>query len=144
LLAFSLAALDGKWSKFTPAERAAFAFTRKLTCEPHTLTDEDITALRKHYTDLQILEIIFTVAGNNSTNRWTGSLAIPPEPDGTGMLRFNNKEKKGDYKTFLRPTSDEFKEAVSKVAPLGEVKASEKTARPLAAKRPALESKAAV
>ena len=34
-----IAALDGDWSEFTPAQRAAFAFARKLTYEPHHLTD---------------------------------------------------------------------------------------------------------
>jgi alkylhydroperoxidase family enzyme len=138
-----IAALDVNWSEFTPAQRAAFAFARKLTYEPHAVTDEDVAGLRKHYTDLQTLEIIFTVAGNNATNRWTGSLAIPPEPDGTGMLRFGG-ETKGEYKTFLRPTSDRFKDAVSIVAPLGEVTKGDRTGRPAAAKRPALENAAAV
>ena len=42
-----IAALDGDWSEFTPAERAAFAFARKFTYEPHRLTDADIDGLRK-------------------------------------------------------------------------------------------------
>jgi alkylhydroperoxidase family enzyme len=138
-----IAALDVNWSDFTPAEQAAFAFTRKLTYEPHAVTDQDVAALRKHYTDLQTLEIIFTVAGNNATNRWTGSLAIPPEPDGTGMLR-SGGDTKGEYRTFLRPTSDRFKDTVSIVAPLGEVRKGETAARPVAAKRPAPEDRAAV
>src|SRR5438128_9254903 len=43
-----IAALDGDWSEFTPAQRAAFAFARKLTFEPHHLADADIDQLRKH------------------------------------------------------------------------------------------------
>ncbi len=61
----TIAALDGDWSEFTPAERAAFAFTLKLTKTPQSITDADIAALRAHYKDTQILEIIQTVAGNN-------------------------------------------------------------------------------
>src|SRR5690349_11966255 len=37
-----IAALDGDWSDQTPARRAAFAFARKLTYEPHCLGDADI------------------------------------------------------------------------------------------------------
>jgi alkylhydroperoxidase family enzyme len=137
-----IAALDLNWEPFTPAERAAFAFTRKVTYQPHKLTDDDLAKLRNHYTDLQILEILLTVAGNNSINRWTGSLAIPPEKDGSGMLRYggNDKATQGEYKTFLRPTSGPYKDAVSLVAPLGEVKPGQKTAHPVAAKRPPLEA----
>ena len=76
-----IAALDGEWSAFTPAEQAAFAFARKLTYEPHRLSDADIDALRKHYTDLQILEMIMSMAGNNSTNRWKEGVAVPQSSD---------------------------------------------------------------
>ena len=37
-----IAALDGDWSGFTLAERAALALARKLTVAPHTLTEADI------------------------------------------------------------------------------------------------------
>jgi len=98
----TIAALDGDWSEFTDAERAAFAFTRKLTYEPHKLTDADIDALRKHYKDLQILEIITSVGGFNAMNRWTGALAIPQE----------------EHRVYLTPTPEKFKNARSRVAPL--------------------------
>ncbi|MHC5538741.1 carboxymuconolactone decarboxylase family protein [Singulisphaera rosea] len=64
----TIAALDGDWSEFTPAERAAFAFTRKLTSEPDKLSDADIPGLRKYYQDLQLLEMVCSVAGNNAIN----------------------------------------------------------------------------
>ncbi len=98
----TIAALDGDWSEFTPAERAAFAFTRKLTYEPDKLNDADIDALRKHYNDLQILEIITSVGGFNAMNRWTGALAIPQE----------------DHRVYLTPTPAKYENARSLVAPL--------------------------
>src|SRR4051812_26074436 len=49
-----IAALDGDWSEFTPAEQAAYKFARKITYEPHLFNDADIESLRKHYTDAQI------------------------------------------------------------------------------------------
>ena len=77
-----IAALDGDWSGFTPAQRAAFAFARKLTYEPHRLTDADIDGLRKDYTDPQILEMILSVAGNNAINRWKEGAGVPQSKDG--------------------------------------------------------------
>lgn len=97
-----IAALDGDWSEYTPAERAAFAFTLKLTREPQKVGERDIDALRAHYNDLQILEILVTVAGNNAMNRWTGSLAIPQEA----------------HRVYLTPTSEKYRNLRSLVAPL--------------------------
>lgn len=122
----TIAALDGDWSEFTPAERAAFAFTRKLTYEPHALTDADIDRLRAHYKDLQILEILMTVAGNNAMNRWTGPLAIPQEKS----------------RVFLTPTSEKYRAMRSQVAPLGGTPDQPACARP--ASRGPLESRAEV
>src|SRR5947209_17686098 len=82
-----IAALDGDWSEFTEAERAAFAYARKLTYEPHRITDADIGALRKHYKDLQILEMTLSVAGNNSINRWKEGVGAPQSPSGGGFDR---------------------------------------------------------
>src|SRR5262249_51737027 len=72
-----IAALDGDWSEFDDAKRAAFAFTKKLTYEPHAIGDADIAALRKHYDDAQITDILVAVAGFNAMNRWTGALRLP-------------------------------------------------------------------
>ena len=58
---------------------SSFAFTKKLTFEPHAINTADIDALRKHYDDARITEIILAVAGFNSMNRWTGPLRIPQE-----------------------------------------------------------------
>jgi hypothetical protein len=98
----TIAALDGDWSEFTPAERAAFAFTLKLTAEPNRIADADIDRLRAHYTDLQILEIITAVGGFNAMNRWTGPLAIPQE----------------GHREYLTPTPEKYKAMRSRVVPL--------------------------
>src|SRR5687767_12411195 len=82
-----IAALDGDWAEFTPAERAAFAFCRKFTYEPHRLTDGDIGRLRGHYKDMQILEMILSMAGNNAINRWKEGAGVPQSPGGGGLGR---------------------------------------------------------
>jgi alkylhydroperoxidase family enzyme len=98
----TLAALDGDWSEFTPAERAAFAFTKAVTYHPERIGDADVDRLRTNYKDVQILEILLTVAGNNAMNRWTGALTIPQE----------------DHRVFLSPTSEKFRTLKSNVAPI--------------------------
>ncbi len=112
----TIAALDGDWSEFTPAELAAFAFTRKLTLEPNAITDADIDRLRPHYKDSQILEIIMSVAGFNATNRWTGPLAIPQEKQ----------------RVFLTPTPEKYQSLRSQVAPLDPTATGMACAKPAA------------
>jgi alkylhydroperoxidase family enzyme len=140
-----IAALDGDWKEFTVAQQTAFAFARKITYEPHNLTDADIEGLRKYYKDAQILEMILSIAGNNAINRWKEGTGVPQSAGGGGFGR-----KEADPKaptdppakqTYLTPTSDKYKDVVSKVAPLT---LDEKTGKPTTltlCKRPALESR---
>ena len=91
-----------------PKERAAYEFTKKLTHAPHTIAAADVEALKKHYTDAQVVEILVTVAGFNSTNRWTDGLNIPAEDSGA---RFKKEGVKADFSTFKTPTSDKYAES---------------------------------
>jgi alkylhydroperoxidase family enzyme len=75
----TLLALDTDWSSFPENHRVAFAFARQLTLAPYSVNDQNVDALRPHFTDSQILEIAFLVGRYNSTNRWTDSLGIPQE-----------------------------------------------------------------
>ena len=109
-----IAALDGDWRAATAKERAAYEFTRKLTHAPHRITAEDVEALKKHYTATQVAEILVTVAGYNSTNRWTDGLNIPAEDDGA---RFKKDGIKADFSTFKTPTSGVFAKQTTTVAP---------------------------
>jgi alkylhydroperoxidase family enzyme len=134
-----IAALDLDWSEFTPAERAAFELARRLTYEPHTVNGAVIDRLRKHYSDLQILELVFTVANNNATNRWTSALGIPAEEDAAALL--HGLGKRAEYRTFLTPTADKYRDRPSQVAPLELVKSGEGSGPPAPARRPALETR---
>ncbi|MDX2037137.1 MAG: hypothetical protein SFX72_10830 [Isosphaeraceae bacterium] len=97
-----IASLDGDWSEMTPERRAAFEFVEKVSKRPDLVAEADVAALRPYYSDIQILEILYTIAGNNAMNRWTGSLAIPQE----------------DHRLFLTPTAEGFAKKRSRVAPL--------------------------
>ena len=83
------------------------------------LTDADIDSVRKHYTDLQILEMVLSVAGNNSINRWKEGVGVPQSAGGGGGIgrtagaSRNTGEGTHSYST---PTSENFKDKISKVA----------------------------
>lgn len=117
-----VAALDGDWSDQSPARQAAFAFTRKLTYEPHKITDSDMAVLAQHFPGLQPLEIVYLVSRYNATNRWTDSLGIPQE----------------GHRDYLTPTAAAIQKRPSAVAPLP---ASRDSAVAVEAPRPELESR---
>jgi AhpD family alkylhydroperoxidase len=139
-----IAALDGDWSEFTPAQQAAFAFARKLTSAPHLLTDADVEGLRKHYKDAQILEMMLSVAGNNSINRWKEGVGVPQSKDLSGFNRGGDKPADPDRplptKSFLTPTPDKYKDKVTRVAVLQKDEKTGEPTRQTICRRPALES----
>ncbi|WP_435008612.1 carboxymuconolactone decarboxylase family protein [Tundrisphaera lichenicola] len=146
-----IAALDGDWSGATPAERAAFAFARKITFEPNALTDSDIDGLRKYYKDLQILEMILSVAGNNAINRWKEGAGVPQSKDGGN---FNRRSAAGaiaspapapDHpQTYLTPTPEKFQASITRVAPVLNDPTTGEPTRRTVFRRPPLESRAEV
>src|SRR5262245_23162704 len=114
-----IAALDSEWSQFTPEEQAAFGLARRLTFEPHRISDADFDTVRKYYSDLQILEIILSVAGNNSINRWKEGVGVPQSESGGG---FGERRASGTVQnnphSYLTPTSPAFSSKVTNVAAL--------------------------
>lgn len=123
-----IAALDGDWAVFTPAEQAAFAFTRKLTYEPHLINDEDIARLKDHYTELQALEIVYFVSRYNYMNRRTDGMGLAQQAD----------------RVFKTPTSDKYKNFRTTVALVDSSRPVGSLAPAAIPKRPELESPAAV
>jgi alkylhydroperoxidase family enzyme len=147
-----IAALDFDWAEFTPAEQAAYALAKKLTYEPHRIVDADIAALRKHYTDLQIIEMIVSVAGNNSTNRWKEGVGSPQSQEGGSFLK--KKEQPGKepvvreppavLKSFLTPTAPKYRDAITTVAPRQSDEKSGSASCQAVCRRPILETRAKV
>jgi hypothetical protein len=116
-----LANLDTNWSAYSEAEQAAFAYARLLTFEPHRLSDEEIAKVAKHYTPLQILEMTMSMAGNNAINRWKEGTGIPQSSGNTFGGRGGPGAAAAESEhsdSFVTPTSDKYKNAVSIVAPL--------------------------
>lgn len=153
-----IAALDGDWLQHTPAQRAAYAFARKFTYQPHLLNDADIESLKKHYTEKQILEMVLSMAGNNSINRWKEGAGIP-QNEGSGGFSFGpprtnaagaaapeaRTERTPDKPhSYLTPTSPEFQNAITRVAPVTVDPATGKPTRQAISIRPALEPRGEV
>ena len=116
-----IAALDMEWEAFTPAEQAAFAWARKLTWSPHAINDADIESLRKHYTDLQILEMTLSVAGNNAINRWKEGTGVAQSQHGTRFFENASTtlpKESLPIDSFLTPTAGKFQKERSVVAAL--------------------------
>lgn len=109
--------------------------------------DSDIQSLRKHYTDLQILEMIVSVAGNNSTNRWKEGAGIPQNRSSSNFaLRGEKPLPTGrplPIETYLTPTSDRNASRVTSTAPLASDGAGKPT-RLTVQKRPPLEPRSEV
>ena len=72
-----LLALDTDWMAFGEPQREAFALTRKLTLTPQLIGDGDIDAMKRHFTDDQVLTILYLIGRYNATNRWTDATVIP-------------------------------------------------------------------
>ncbi|HUG17959.1 MAG TPA: carboxymuconolactone decarboxylase family protein, partial [Planctomycetaceae bacterium] len=147
LTELQIAALDADWSRYTPAERAAFAYARKLTYEPHRLGDDDISALREYYTADQILEMTLSVAGNNAINRWKEGTGVPQSQSGLSFFRRFEGSLPSDrplpIESFLTPTPAEFQNSVSVVAPMELDSSGKPTGRGISSRLP-LESRADV
>ncbi len=67
---------------FTPAEKAAFDFALAAASVPNAVTPEIAAALKRHWTDDEIVEILGVIALFGYLNRWNDSMATTLEPIG--------------------------------------------------------------
>ncbi len=133
----AIAALDGDWSSHSPAERVAFAYARKLSFEPHLISDADIDGLRQHYSDLEILEMTVSIGRNQIMNRSHEAVGAAQRRDEGGYSRSEdpNQLARG---TYLTPTSERFLSVISTTAPV--VFENGTPTRQVVSRRPPLES----
>jgi alkylhydroperoxidase family enzyme len=59
-----------------PGRREALRFARKLTVRPQGITDDDVAALRAHFSDQEVAEIIYTLCAANQFDRFTETLQL--------------------------------------------------------------------
>jgi hypothetical protein len=110
-----IAALDSDWERFPEKERVAFALARRLTLTPHLLSDDAIIACQPYYTDLQILEMVGSISGNNAINRWKEGCGIPQSGNGGNFGGRGGEGGSGEAHSYLTATSEEFANRPSKV-----------------------------
>ncbi|MFO0907466.1 MAG: carboxymuconolactone decarboxylase family protein [Isosphaeraceae bacterium] len=65
-------------SALTPADRAALALARKVTTDPAQITDADVEAVRKHFSDHKTAEVIWHATEAAFFNRVTEAAGLQP------------------------------------------------------------------
>lgn len=66
---------------FSDAERTALAFAQAAAAVPNAATDEHFAALRKHYDEDEIVDMLGVIAYYGFLNRWNDSLATTLEAE---------------------------------------------------------------
>lgn len=62
-----------------PRQAAAFPFARKLTRTPGAIERADVEALRAHFSDEEIVQLVFAVCHFNTMNRLADAFGVPLE-----------------------------------------------------------------
>ncbi len=113
----SIAALDSDWGLYPENEQVAFALAKRLTTEPHLLSDADIDACRPHYSDAQLIEMICSVAGYNAINRWKEGTGLPQSQQGGNFgAAPGATTASSEPHSYLTPTSPKFASVKTRVA----------------------------
>ena len=70
---------EGDWSVFAPAERAGFAFARKLTEAPASIGDADVRLLREYFGPERALDVIWWSCRCHYMTRIADAFQLPLE-----------------------------------------------------------------
>ncbi len=69
----------GNYSRYNEKERAALVYVEKLTRTPHEINDADFDALKKQFSDAEIVDLHMLAGLANLTNRLTDPLGLELE-----------------------------------------------------------------
>jgi uncharacterized peroxidase-related enzyme len=72
---------------FTPAEKAALALAEAAGSSPPSVTDAHFTALKEHFSDDAIVEIVGVIALLGWLNRWNQTLGTTLEPPSVAFAK---------------------------------------------------------
>ena len=67
-------------SLFSDAERAALRLAWHAALQPNATSDSDFAALKAHYSDREIVEIVSVIALFGFLNRWSDTMGSELEP----------------------------------------------------------------
>lgn len=87
---------SGDWSSFSVADRAAFAFAKKQSRQPWTITREDIATLERHFGHERTLDVIWWACRCHYMTRVADAFQLPLEKDNVfqGLFPPPDKPKK--------------------------------------------------
>ena len=70
---------SGDYSKFPANHQAALRYAERMTKGPTNTASAEADALKKHFSDVEIVDIVCEVALTNLTNRITDGLGLELE-----------------------------------------------------------------
>src|SRR5262245_65145081 len=70
---------SGDWSSFPPGDRYAFAFARKLSQSPRSISDEDVRGLVEYFGPERALDVIWWACRCHYMTRVADGFQIPLE-----------------------------------------------------------------
>jgi len=70
---------QANYSRFSEKEKAALAYTEKLTRFPHDIADADFSELKKVFSDPEVVDLHLLTGLANLTNRFTDPLGLDLE-----------------------------------------------------------------
>lgn len=84
---------------YEEAERAALRFARDASLVPNEVTPEHFRALREHWDDGQIVEMLAVIGVFGFLNRWNDTMAtqIEARPEATALERFGTHWESGKH-----------------------------------------------
>ena len=77
--------MDFESAPFAEAEKAALAYARQLTVDPHKIDDALFARLSAHYDEGEIVEISMMAGLFNYFNRVNDALLMEPTKPGEGL-----------------------------------------------------------
>ena len=70
---------DADYGRFGEKAQTALAYAEKLTRTSSKITDSDLAALKKHFSDAEIVDLHLLIGLSNLTNRFTDPLGLELE-----------------------------------------------------------------
>lgn len=83
---------EGDWADFSPAQRTAFAFARKLSAAPASVGGEDVAGLVRHFGAERALDVIWWSCRCHYMTRVADAFQLPLERENV-FRGFFPKEK---------------------------------------------------